>query len=1171
MLALLSIGILTLAFDIQRVRGKPPQDGRVGTTMLPPPLEEDASRETSKHPTLIEMKDGKGDPSSSCIPVEDARSLSSISLDSSFWSDDENIIDVTYHFSEPKIEEAHLFNNGPNNYVSVTVDGLPRYAKTGLPVLPFKTAKILLPFRTRFEHARAISGKKIPLPGSYLVEYGQEPVPLSTVESPDAPATSLPNERVYGSSEPFPGRLYSNVSVQSKMGHNILLINLHPVEYIPETGKLFYYESIRLEVEVTSESRGKTSAFKGYLQQREIVEGIVDNTEIVETYPTSEQTPTYQYVIITNEELNSTLGPYNFQALRDDKISQGISATIVTVDWIYANYNGTRPDGDQDNQTRIRNFIIDAYNNWGTMYVLLGGDADGDDVGDESGDKIIPHRGFSASDGEEMDNDIPADMYYGCLDGTFDFDADGIYGEPNDGPGGGEVDLFAEVYVGRACVDSQVEVQNFVRKTLSYQTAATADAHLRKVWMVGEDMEWPGDAKWGGNFKDEIKEGSNAHGYTTVGFENSPYATGFSVSTLYDRDYPGNEWPKSEIISVINDNAHLINHLGHANVPSLMKMNNFDVDTQLTNDELYFIGYSLGCYCGAFDNRFATGVYYSLDCISEHLTTEAHGAVAFIANSRSGLFWAYTTDGPSQHYDREFWDAVLGEDIFNIGIANQDSKEDNAGRVGIEGDRYCYYEINLFGDPELMIMLPLADEHELTVVLDAPVYLEPGDSSLLNATVYNRGSNNESDVELFLMINGTTVESGTISELVKETSSTIDYLWTPTIEGVYNVTAYAPPVSYEDIIANNVKSASVLVQVLADILIVDDNDGSGGWNYITSLPEFESALTDAGYDYWVWNESSVGNPPIYFLTKFKLVIWTCGDYYNWAVDPTDIFALECYLAQGGNILLEGEDIGLNHQSPNDAFMVNVAHAIYQEDDTNADDGLTVTDPNHPVTQGLPTSFDWGFTPKWPDGVSPTNGGAEVIQYTGTNWTAVTVFEGASVGSVVYYAFPLHCLAQTERDMIITNCVNWLLIHDIAFRDVTLFKTVVGQGYPVFINITVENQGDLTENFNVTAYANTTIIATLTNVILTSGTSITITLTWNTTGVPYGVYTISANATQVPLETDTADNNYTDGTLAIVMLGDVIEPFGKMALKKESLRLREKNPTTPMLTSTTMAE
>ena len=46
-------------------------------------------------------------------------------------------------------------------------------------------------------------------------------------------------------------------------------------------------------------------------------------------------------------------------------------------------------------------------------------------------------------------------------------------------------------------------------------------------------------------------------------------------------------------------------------------------------------------------------------------------------------------------------------------------------------------------------------------------------------------------------------------------------------------------------------------------------------------------------------------------------------------------------------------------------------------------------------------------------------------------------------------------------------------HNIAIKNVTLSKTVVGQGYCINITVIVENQGDYTETFNVTTYYNLT--------------------------------------------------------------------------------------------------
>jgi thermitase len=115
------------------------------------------------------------------------------------------------------------------------------------------------------------------------------------------------------------------------------------------------------------------------------------------------------------------------------------------------------------------------------------------------------------------------------------------------------------------------------------------------------------------------------------------------------------------------------------------------------------------------------------------------------------------------------------------------------------------------------------------------------------------------------------------------------------------------------------------------------------------------------------------------------------------------------------------------------------------------------------------------------------------------------------------------------------------LHNVAITNVIPSKTVVGKRYSLQINVTVTNEGDFTETFNITAYANTTVIDTLTNVTLTSGNSTTITFTWNTTGVPYGNYTISAYADPVQGETYTIDNTYT-GWVVVSIPGDVDGSF-----------------------------
>jgi hypothetical protein len=112
------------------------------------------------------------------------------------------------------------------------------------------------------------------------------------------------------------------------------------------------------------------------------------------------------------------------------------------------------------------------------------------------------------------------------------------------------------------------------------------------------------------------------------------------------------------------------------------------------------------------------------------------------------------------------------------------------------------------------------------------------------------------------------------------------------------------------------------------------------------------------------------------------------------------------------------------------------------------------------------------------------------------------------------------------------------IHDVAVNNVISSKTVVSQGFSDSIYVTVANRGDCTETFNVTAYANTTAIGTITVNNMLKGTFVVLTFTWNTAGFAKGNYTVSACAWPVPDETHTADNNFTDGIVTVAIAGDI---------------------------------
>ena len=110
--------------------------------------------------------------------------------------------------------------------------------------------------------------------------------------------------------------------------------------------------------------------------------------------------------------------------------------------------------------------------------------------------------------------------------------------------------------------------------------------------------------------------------------------------------------------------------------------------------------------------------------------------------------------------------------------------------------------------------------------------------------------------------------------------------------------------------------------------------------------------------------------------------------------------------------------------------------------------------------------------------------------------------------------------------------------DISILNVETSKTTVGQGFLVNnISVTIKNQGETFETFNLTIYVNTSSIASQV-ATLPSGDLAILKFIWNTTGFAKGNYVISAYATPVPSETDTTDNTFTDGTIYVGIPGDI---------------------------------
>jgi len=105
--------------------------------------------------------------------------------------------------------------------------------------------------------------------------------------------------------------------------------------------------------------------------------------------------------------------------------------------------------------------------------------------------------------------------------------------------------------------------------------------------------------------------------------------------------------------------------------------------------------------------------------------------------------------------------------------------------------------------------------------------------------------------------------------------------------------------------------------------------------------------------------------------------------------------------------------------------------------------------------------------------------------------------------------------------------------DVAILEATASPPTVLPGQEVNVTIIAKNKGNAGFTTNFTYYYNNTFIGNQTVVNLLPCHNTTIYYTWNTTGIPPGVYTVSVNATVVDgVDANLTDNYLVDGIVTI---------------------------------------
>ena len=623
-------------------------------------------------------------------------------------------VEKTYHFDNPQVTELR-------GYQQISFEGCMQTAVAGNPSLPYQMVSLVLPQGTEAESIEVELSDFQEVEGNINLFPYQPSRTTNDIEKRDL----VVNEAVYASRSTYPVENHGVVTTQFKNGYGFANAAFTPVQYIPSEGKVMYAKTANVRVNIKASKTDHSEMLWGTQEIKNSVRRLAQNPEMVETYNTKGREVTaYDVLIITSSEFVNGYAEYC-----EYYNSIGLRNQIVTVSDIYDSTTGI------DNQDKIRNYIIQEYQNNGIMMVVLGGDVN-----------IVPYRGFycyvTSGGGDQESNNIPADLYYSGLDGTWNDNGNNRWGEP------GEDDLYPEIGISRMSFKTDTELQNMIHKTLSYQQNPVL-GEFHKVILAGEHL-YDNPTSNGSDYLELLIGTHDDNGYTTNG-----YPVTYDFTKLYEEE--GN-WSGTLLKNAINAGTSYVHHDGHANsgyVAGWYGISNSDFSGANGVDHNYTFFHSQGCDCGAFDEN----------CILEKMVTISNFAVAVIGNSRYGWFNEGQTEGPGCHLEREMTDAQWGDRIGWLSMAHAIGKCETAPWVTAPGQweegalRWNFYDMNVLGDGVVNVWL----DEPMTAVVDAPAQVVIGTQSI-EVNITDENGNGLMNYRCLIMMDGEVIAMGATDE-----------------------------------------------------------------------------------------------------------------------------------------------------------------------------------------------------------------------------------------------------------------------------------------------------------------------------------------------------------------------------------------------------------------------
>jgi len=364
----------------------------------------------------------------------------------------------------------------------------------------------------------------------------------------------------------------------------------------------------------------------------------------------------------------------------------------------------------RDKAEKIRNMIKYYYERENIRWVLLCGDAQ---------DDLIPIRKVYNPDvyrwggaPNEIDGDDfykATDYYYASLEGDWDSDGDGNWGEAPQDNAYGEDEIFwtSNVYVGRFPANDANELKAMVNKTLKYEKNPEIGGWMHQMLLAGAVSDTKAE---------DPPDGEDESRLTTYIIQDYTILemnyTHLHDSVTFVPPEPNYDLNETSFKDRFNEGYSTVIFAGHGSdtiFSDTYNTNFYDNGDAITpsNINKTSLIYADACSTSAFDiNNISIG--------ERLIKAQNAGAIGYIGGLRTN--WYFTDDFNCDKLNRGnaklFWKEFFQEKKFQQGIALYDSKTSyiNSYYIQNKPDAFSYdYErkqiltYSLLGDPDVDI------------------------------------------------------------------------------------------------------------------------------------------------------------------------------------------------------------------------------------------------------------------------------------------------------------------------------------------------------------------------------------------------------------------------------------------------------------------------------------